>query len=88
MKRFNELGARPSDLPSLGFTLEYDPMDFTRRRLEALDNYTMKESTMNCIKYLLFLLNLLISVSKQFQKDIYAFLSSLFLFHKYNMIFA
>ena len=66
MKRFNELGAQPSDLPSLGFTLDYDPLDFTRRRLEALDNYTMKESTMNCIKYLLFLLNLLISVSKQF----------------------
>ena len=67
MKRFNELGAQPSDLPSLGFTLDYDPLDFTRRRLEALDNYTMKESTMNCIKYLLFLLNLLISVSKHFR---------------------
>lgn len=65
MKRSNDLGAQPSDL-HLGFTFDYDPMDFTRK-LEALDNYTMKESTMNCIKYLLFLLNLLISVSKHFR---------------------
>ena len=72
MIRSNDLGAQPSDL-HLGFTFDYDPMDFTRK-LEALDNYTMKESTMNCIKYLLFLLNLLISVSKQFPKDICAFL--------------
>lgn len=60
MIRSNDLGAQPSDL-HLGFTFDYDPMDFTRK-LEALDNYTMKESTMNCIKYLLFLLNLLISI--------------------------
>ncbi len=65
MIRSNDLGAQPSDL-HLGFTFDYDPMDFTRK-LEALDNYTMKESTMNCIKYLLFLLNLLISVSKHFR---------------------
>ena len=57
--------------------------------LEALDTWTMKESTMNCVKYLLFLLNLLISVSRnQKDKDILHF-SSFFYFISINyLIFA
>ena len=41
------------------------PMDLSRitQKLEVLDEYKMKDSTMRCVKYLLFMLNLIISVS-------------------------
>lgn len=40
------------------------PMDLSRitQKLEVLDEYKMKDSTMRCVKYLLFMLNLIISV--------------------------
>ena len=46
------------------------PMDLSRitQKLEVLDEYKMKDSTMRCVKYLLFMLNLIISVSILFPR--------------------
>ena len=58
------------------------PMDLSRitQKLEVLDEYKMKDSTMRCVKYLLFMLNLIISVSILFPRGyLHIFLYYLFL---------